>query len=599
MNPPRVDLYVGRDFDSSDDLKQACRDFAVQETFEFTTERSNKKLYTIKCKIPDCPWRLYASSIEGSRIFRIKTFKSEHTCFGINHPGNKQATAASIASRIAEKLRDQPSYRPVDLVSDVKRDMGIEITYAKALRAKERANEILHGTHEGAYKSLPQYCRDLEAVDPNTKAIVERTSENKFLRMFVCHGACASGFAYCRPLFGLDGTHLKHKYLGILLAATATDANGQLFPLAYAVVDAENDVNWLWFLRNLRDIIQANAPDLLAQQKTLVILSDRQKGLLEGVEEVFPNSPHGFCMKHLEENFHKQFKNVELKKLLWKAARATTQTAFDSALEAMKKINTRCVPWLYANAHPIHWAEIHFPGRRYGHFTSNICESLNAALLPAREMPILAMFEAIRKLLMNWFSEKRNSEDDTVGLVVKEVATRIQDLVNSRARRYRFRHSKELEYEVNSKETLCEYLVNIAERTCSCREWQATGIPCGHALGVIISALKEDPQTYAMPFFTLEAFKNTYAGAIIHPRTADFSAPLRVRPLSDDDDDSSEDSSGSEDVLLPGRTRKPSGRPRNKRIKPTKTREENRRVNHCGRCREAGHNKTGCSEPIG
>ena len=42
---------------------------------------------------------------------------------------------------------------------------------------------------------------------------------------------------------------------------------------------------------------------------------------------------------------------------------------------------------------------------------SNICESLNTALLPAREMPILAMFEAIRKLLMNWFSEKRNSED--------------------------------------------------------------------------------------------------------------------------------------------------------------------------------------------
>jgi len=42
---------------------------------------------------------------------------------------------------------------------------------------------------------------------------------------------------------GLDGAHLKAKYLGILLAATGVDANGALFPLAYAVVDAENDDN--------------------------------------------------------------------------------------------------------------------------------------------------------------------------------------------------------------------------------------------------------------------------------------------------------------------------------------------------------------------
>ena len=35
---------------------------------------------------------------------------------------------------------------------------------------------------------------------------------------------------------------------GILLTATGADANGSLFPLADAVVDAENDVNWFWFL---------------------------------------------------------------------------------------------------------------------------------------------------------------------------------------------------------------------------------------------------------------------------------------------------------------------------------------------------------------
>jgi transposase-like protein len=206
-----------------------------------------------------------------------------------------------------------------------------------------------NSTCEDAYKNLPRYCEDFETADPKTKTFVERTVENKFHRLFLCHGACAAGFAYYYPLLGLDGTHLKSKYKGILLAVTATGVNGQLFPLVYGIVSIENDDNWLWFLRPLHEIIQANASALLVQQDEndcLVFLSDRQKGLLEDVERVFSNSLHEFCMKHLEENFHKQFKNVELKKLLWKAARALTKEEFDAALENMKQRNPLIVSWL-------------------------------------------------------------------------------------------------------------------------------------------------------------------------------------------------------------------------------------------------------------
>jgi transposase-like protein len=100
-----------------------------------------------------------------------------------------------------------------------------------------------------------------------------------------------------------------------LLAATATDANGSLFPVAFGIVDIENNDNWLWFLQLLYRIVIENCPEFL-QPKTLTFLSDRQKGLLEAVEQVFPDSPHGYCLKHLEENFHKVFKNVELCSLL-------------------------------------------------------------------------------------------------------------------------------------------------------------------------------------------------------------------------------------------------------------------------------------------
>src|SRR5579859_243047 len=98
------------------------------------------------------------------------------------------------------------------------------------------------------------------------------------------------------------------------------------------------------------------------------------------VESVFPTNPHGYCLRHLEENFHKVFKNSDLKMLLWKAARAMDQ---DTALSDMATIDPKSVPWLLEHADPKHWAELSFDGEHYGHLTSNIAESLNAWLLKA------------------------------------------------------------------------------------------------------------------------------------------------------------------------------------------------------------------------
>ena len=609
-NRPACPFIVGQDFDTVKALRDACHDFAVKDGFEFKP-KSSKSIYTIICKGENCTWRLYASAIDGTDRFRIRTLNPDHTCFSINHAGNKQATQAMIASRIAEKLKDQPNYRPSDIVLDIKRELGVEITYSKALRSRDAALELNSGTHEDAYKNLPQYCEDLEATDPNTKALVERTHENKFRRMFLCHGACATGFAYCRPLLGLDGTHLSSKYKGILLAATATDANGQLFPLAYGVVSKENDDNWLWFLRLLHEIIQVSAPEFLTQQQPedrLVFLSDRQKGLLEGVERIFPNSHHGFCMKHLEENFHKKFKNVELKPLLWQAARALTKEEFDTALENMTKINPRTVPWLYEHANPAHWAELYFPGRRYGHLTSNIAESLNSKLLPARQMPILGLLESIRSTLMDWFSQKRQLEANTSGLVVKKVATQIQDIKIFQATRYRMKHRIDKQYEIKSNRTLQDYLVDLNKQTCSCRKWQATGIPCSHAIGVIVNSLKADPQTYVKAFYTLDAFNKTYAKPIMHPNSnIDYSRPLNLNSRTDDIDTNVSDnelgselepSMDSEDVLLAPNTTRGVGRPPNKRKRPTATAPEKRRIQRCGRCNATGHSKRTCAEKI-
>jgi len=49
----------------------------------------------------------------------------------------------------------------------------------------------------------------------------------------------------------LDGCFLKGKYGGELLSVVDRDANYQLLPLVYAVVEVENKETWTWFLELL------------------------------------------------------------------------------------------------------------------------------------------------------------------------------------------------------------------------------------------------------------------------------------------------------------------------------------------------------------
>ena len=75
----------------------------------------------------------------------------------------------------------------------------------------------------------------------------------------------------CRPLVGLNGCHLKGKFGGHILSATARDGNDNISPVTLGVVKQENKDFWVWFLQTFANDI--GRPDEL----NLVFISDRQK----------------------------------------------------------------------------------------------------------------------------------------------------------------------------------------------------------------------------------------------------------------------------------------------------------------------------------
>ncbi|KAL0305556.1 UNVERIFIED_CONTAM: hypothetical protein Sradi_5972900 [Sesamum radiatum] len=150
----------------------------------------------------------------------------------------------------------------------------------------------------------------------------------------MCFGALKAGFrAGCRPIIGVDGYHLKGPHGGILLTAVGVDPNNNLFPIAYAVVSKECRETWEWFLILLKHDLD------IVRQDEYTFMSDKQKGLIQAFEEVFPGCDHRFCVRHLHNNLKNAgYRGLAFKTALWNAARACIVGEWKMRMQEMKKI---------------------------------------------------------------------------------------------------------------------------------------------------------------------------------------------------------------------------------------------------------------------
>ena len=65
--------------------------------------------------------------------------------------------------------------------------------------------------------------------------------------------------------------HLKGRFGGQILFATARDANDNIFPIVFVVVKQENKDSWVWFLQHFSNDIGN------LEQLNMVFITDRQK----------------------------------------------------------------------------------------------------------------------------------------------------------------------------------------------------------------------------------------------------------------------------------------------------------------------------------
>ncbi|KAJ4956919.1 hypothetical protein NE237_013702 [Protea cynaroides] len=580
---PNHELAVGQEFPDVISCRRALRDSAIALHFEIQTVKSDKTRFTAKCAAEGCPWRIHAAKLPGVPTFTIRTINEQHNCGGITHLGHQQASVQWVANSVEHCLRENPQCKPKEILEEIHRVHGITLSYKQAWRGKERIMAAVRGSFEEGYRLLPQYCEQIKRTNPGSIASVfGNPTDNCFQRLFVSFQASIYGIVNaCRPLLGLDRTLLKSKYLGTLLFATGFDGDGALFPLAFGVVDDENDDNWMWFLSELHNLLETNTENM----PRLTILSDRQKGIVDGVEANFPTAFHGFCMRHLSDSFRKEFNNTLLVNLLWEAAHALTVIEFEAKILEIEETSQDAAYWI-RRIPPRLWATAYFEGTRFGHLTANIVESLNSWILEASGLPIIQMMECIRRQLMTWFNERREISMQWTTILVPSAERRVLEALEH-ARTYQVLRANDAEFEVISHEGT--NIVDIRNRCCLCRGWQLYGLPCAHAVAALLSC-RQNVHRFTESCFTVATYRKTYSQTI-HP-VPDKSLWKELSEGSQDGGNISLDI-----IINPPKSLRPPGRPRKKRVR-AEDRGRVKRVVHCSRCNQTGHFRTTCAAPI-
>ncbi|KAL0325623.1 UNVERIFIED_CONTAM: hypothetical protein Sradi_5131600 [Sesamum radiatum] len=265
--------------------------------------------------------------------------------------------------------------------------------------------------------------------------------------------------------------------------------------------------SWTFFFENLSMLVGGFSVD-----KPWTFMSDRQKGLVETINEVVPHAINRRCARHIYANFRSQFAGTALKRYFWQAARSYSAAGFNFALYKIKELKPTAYEWLLKIPAEM-WSRHAFDPRiKNDHVTNNISESFNHWVGELRSKPILTLVDGLRAKLMSRLQKRKQKGIKWSGLVVPNVVKGL-NLVKEESRKCHLLVAGDYEFEVQDENI--NYIVNLRERTWNCRVWDISGIPCRHAaLG--ISHRREDLDSYCDSRFFKENYMKAYKYSI-HP----------------------------------------------------------------------------------
>ncbi|XP_051149258.1 uncharacterized protein LOC127263977 [Andrographis paniculata] len=322
------ELKLGLLFKSRAEAKFSIESHCFRRGMSVKFSKIDKSRLRATCKKQGCEWFVLVSKVQGDEAWKLCSMNEVHSKCGWTYD-NTSIKSSWIGKTFMKKLKENPKLDPGAFRDEICRTLRCKVSMSKAYRARRKALDLLHGSNVEQYDLLWDYCNDIERCNPGTGLSLKLIDDEEsglqwFQRIYVCFSACKRGFLEsCRPVVGVDRCWLKKSFGGQLLSVVGIDANNNIFPIAYAVVEVEKKNSWLWFLEWLKRDLD------IEDGYNWTFTSDKQKGLISAFESILPQAENRFCVRHLHTNIKRDgYASIAVKRLLWAAAKATTIPEF-------------------------------------------------------------------------------------------------------------------------------------------------------------------------------------------------------------------------------------------------------------------------------
>ncbi|PWA75659.1 hypothetical protein CTI12_AA115750 [Artemisia annua] len=262
-----------------------------------------------------------------------------------------------------------------------------------------------------------------------------------------------------RQLLGINAYPIEGPLKGHLLVAVGIDSNNGIYPFAYAFVESENTIAWTWFLNCLSDDLDLDA------NSVFTFVTDMKK--------------HRYCLRSIHDKMKVNWPGRDFKDHLWRCATASTVVQFEKSMDALKTFSETAHAWL-SQIPPIHWSSIRihqgiYCMKRIMH-VATVIEKSDGPLTPTAQH----VLEGIKK----------------------------------EAIRYNVLWNGGDKFQVTGPWG-DQCVVNIVEKSCTCRRWEITGLPCKHVVATNWNmALNRQEvgavETWAHPCYYLNTWEATY-----------------------------------------------------------------------------------------
>ncbi|KAL5549173.1 hypothetical protein UlMin_004404 [Ulmus minor] len=393
-------------------------DVAFKGNFEFRTIKSTKSLWVVQCVDPNCKWRLHESkTVPESNFFVIKKYVGVHSCSLLSrNTSHRQATYIVVGEQVASQfLGAQKGPAPKSVQSFGRTHLKAKISYYKAWRGRKHAQSLIRGSPEESFYKLPSYFYMLEKVNP--------------------------------------------------------DGNSKCYPIAWGIVDSENEDSWTWFLRRLREVI--------GDTDKLVFISDRAQSIKKAISIVYDRAQHGARAWHVAQNVKSKFRCGDMMGTYWKAVDVYTVEEFGGYMSEISQRYPRVAEYLEREVGFEKWSRCHFSGMRYNITTTNMVESLNSMLLEAKEYLYIALINVIQEKMSKWWNMRREMSMS----LTSPLTPKREDEI-----RPRFTESNSLltqklnpvTFHVKGPEV--EAVVDTHKMSCTCRAFDIDILPYVHAI---------------------------------------------------------------------------------------------------------------------